>query len=409
MRPVWTIFKKEWDRVVKDKRLVLTVMLLPGMMIFLIYSFMGGAIGNLTATEPGKIAVANPSAAFTEIYSPVSDGEGGWTANAYGNWEEGEIAVIALAEIPDYESRVDAGTWDLVIVFPEGMDGLVESGYHASVQIYFNQNEQQSSSVYARFMGYLSTFETVLSLSVYGDTTVLVPQILGPALDENRQMGLILSSLLPMLVVMFLFSGAMSIGPESIAGEKERGTMATLLITPVKRSQIALGKVLSLGILSLISALSSFLGILFSIGKLFGAETGQELGFSQILEIYGAAPFLFLLVLLFSTVFVIVGLISIVSAYAKNVKEAGTLIIPLYLVTIIVGVSSMFSGGAVQEWWWYLIPIFNTVQSITALLMSDPNAWLFVLLTVAANLALTAGLVYLLTRMFESERIMFAK
>lgn len=409
MKPVWTIFKKEWDRVIKDKRLVLTVIFLPGLMIFLIYSFMGGAIGNFTAVEPGHVAIVNPSEGFAEIYLPPADPADPDGLNDYGNAEAAEIVAIDAAQVAEYEASVDAGTWDLVIVFPEDMDALVAPGYHAPVRIYFNQNEQQSSSVYARFVGYLSTYETILSLSTYGDTTVIVPEIGTLPLDENQQMGLILSSLLPMLVVMFLFSGAMSIGPESIAGEKERGTMATLLITPVKRRDIALGKVLSLGILSLLSALSSFLGILLSIGKLFAAQAGEELGLSQILAIYGPMPFLLLLILLFSTVFVIVGLISVISAYARNVKEAGTLIMPLYLITIVVGVSSMFSGGAVQDWWLYLIPLFNTVQSITAILMSDPLSWLFVLLTVLSNLAVTAALVYLLTRMFESEKIMFAK
>jgi len=73
-------------------------------------------------------------------------------------------------------------------------------------------------------------------------------------LDDTEFMGKIIASLLPMLMIMFLFSGAMSIGPESIAGEKERGTIATLLVTPVKRKEIAIGKILALSVLSLISA-----------------------------------------------------------------------------------------------------------------------------------------------------------
>jgi sodium transport system permease protein len=75
-----------------------------------------------------------------------------------------------------------------------------------------------------------------------------------------------------MLIIMFLFSGAMSIGPDSIAGEKERGTIATLLVTPVKRSEIAIGKVMSLSIISLFSATSSFIGIMLSLPKLLQME-----------------------------------------------------------------------------------------------------------------------------------------
>jgi len=208
--------------------------------------------------------------------------------------------------------------------------------------------------------------------------------------------------LLPMLVVMFLFAGAMSIGPESIAGEKERGTMATLLITPVKRSQIALGKILSLGVLSLISAVSSFIGIISSLPKML------QMGDVDI-NIYGFQDYATILILLFSTVFVIVGVIAVISAYAKNLKEANTLITPIYLLTIIIGVSSMFGEGAASEFYLYLIPLYNTVQCLTAILMFDPNTILFVFITILANFIYVVGLVLLLNKMFKSERMMFAK
>ncbi|MFQ7035420.1 MAG: ABC transporter permease subunit [Candidatus Borkfalkia sp.] len=55
----------------------------------------------------------------------------------------------------------------------------------------------------------------------------------------------------------------MGIAPESIAGEKERGTIATLLVTPIKRSELVVGKVLSLSALSSLSAISSFIGTFY--------------------------------------------------------------------------------------------------------------------------------------------------
>ena len=67
---------------------------------------------------------------------------------------------------------------------------------------------------------------------------------------------MVFSSLLPMLLMMFLYSGCASVAPESIAGEKERGTIATMLITPTKRSDIAIGKILALAIIALLSGTS---------------------------------------------------------------------------------------------------------------------------------------------------------
>mgnify|MGYP002564867313 CR=1 FL=1 len=72
-------------------------------------------------------------------------------------------------------------------------------------------------------------------------------------------------------MMVFLFSGCMAVAPESIAGEKERGSIATLLVTPLGRGELAMGKVISLGCISLLSGASSFLGTMLSLPKLMGA------------------------------------------------------------------------------------------------------------------------------------------
>jgi sodium transport system permease protein len=113
--------------------------------------------------------------------------------------------------------------------------------------------------------------------------------------------------------------------------------------------------------------------------------------------------------LLFSTVFVIVGIIAIISAYAKNLKEAGTLIMPVYILTILTGVTSMFNSGANQDLILYLVPMYNTVQSLTAILLFDPIAWSAIGITVLSNLVFVAMFIAILNKMFQSEKIMFSK
>jgi len=389
MRNVLTIFRKEWDRVFKDKRLILSVMVLPGLMIFIIYTFMGSALTGYMTPEEELVAFANAPEVFTDLWTSLE------TTGTV------EPRAIDESELGAYRDLVDASEWQLVIVFPEHFEddlGVVKP----EIVVYFNPNETDSIMVFQRFQSYVNLYQEELSAALYGDTEAF--SVAWGATPENpaQQTGDMMSTLLPMLVVMFLFSGAMAIGPESIAGEKERGTIATLLVTPVKRREIAIGKVLSLGVLSLISAVSSFVGIISSLPNLLGIE-GVDV------DVYGWTDYLTILALLFSTVFVIVGVIAIVSAYAKNMKEAGTLITPIYLVTIIIGVSTMFSDGASADWWAYLIPIYNTVQTLTAVLTFDPATSAHLIVTVLSNLVFTALLIYILNRMFQSERIMFAK
>lgn len=390
MKNIWTIFKKEWDRVIHDRRLVISVMLLPGLMIFLIYTFMGTAIENFTNIETANIAICNDQTGFETLYEASED------------LSVTIIESITAEEVATYQEMVDNEEWHLVIVFSTGFETYAGGGDKPGVTLYYNPNNPDSSSVFGRFQGYLMTYQNSLAFELYGDTRYFILETSNTAIDPNQMMGLIFSSLLPMLTIMFLFSGAMSIGPESIAGEKERGTIATLLVTPVKRSQIAIGKVLSLSVLSLLSSLSSFIGIIVSLPKMLAYENLDA-------SIYGLGDYAMLLFVLFSTVFVIVGVISILSAYAKNLKEAGTLITMIYLVVIIVSISSFFSQGAQQNPLLYLIPIYNSVQTMTAILSFDESVLTFLMLTFASNLLYTVIFIFILNRMFESERIMFAK
>lgn len=389
MKNIWTIFKKEWDRVIKDKRLVISVMFLPGFMIFLIYSFIGTAINNTVNNTVYNVRIVNNITGFQTIYDADT------SISLY-------VTAGDMASIDQYKLDVDNETSDLLVVFSDGFlsyDGNNTKGY---VYLYSNPNAQNSSVVYSSFLGYLNTYQEQLSYQLFGDTTYFTYQVESTTVDMNLINGTMLASLLPMLVVMFLFSGALSIGPESIAGEKERNTFSTLLITPVKRREIALGKILGLSVLSLLSAISSFIGILLSLPKLLQLQGSS-------VAIYGFNEYLMILVVLFSTVFVIVGMVSIISAFAKSVKEASTLIMPLYIITILVSITSLFNNNINSNYFMYVLPIYNTVQTLSAILRYDPNAVIYLVITVCANIIYLVLFVNVLNKMFLSEKIMFSK
>ncbi len=390
MKNILTIFKKEWDRVIRDKRLVFGIMLLPGLMIFLVYSFIGNTIESSQNNAEYQVAIVNPTDSFQSIYELIQS-----SATV-------TVESIQTSEIDAYQQMIDDGDWQLLIIFDEAIETYTGGVDKPSVEVYFNQNKSDSSGAFSLFSNALMQYETLLSYDIYGDTSSFSTIFEGTPLNESELTGNLLASLLPMLVVMFLFVGSMAVGPESIAGEKERGTIATLLITPTKRSEIALGKILSLSVLSLLSAISSFIGIILSLPKLMMAQ-------SMDIGIYGFTDYIMLLSLMFSTVLVIVGMISIISAYAKTLKEATTLIMPLYIVTILIGLSSIMGNGANSNFFLYLVPIYNTVQTMTAILTFNPNTFIYLIITISSNLVLLLILVFVLNRMFNSEKIMFSK
>ena len=382
---IFTVFKKELARFFKDKR-TLVALLMPGLLIYVIYSLMGGAMSDAFIPNDEYIpeirAVALPD-----------------SIKAIASYASFEIEELGQNSIDTCKETVANGGIDLLIVFPENFDETVAeytptSGMSApSVEIYFNSSSTNSTTAYQSFIALLDAYES--SMTNKFDINM------GDLATEEDVTSMLFSMLMPMLLVMLLFSGCMAVAPESIAGEKERGTIATLLITPAKRSHIAIGKILALSVMALISGTSSTVGIVLSLPKLMGGTVSLD-G-----SVYGIADYSMLAVVILSTVLVLITAISIISAYAKTVKEASSYVTPLMILSMLIGLSGMF-GSAAGNSLLYLIPIFNSVHSMIGIFSFEANIT-HMLITVAANLAVTGVGVFVLTRMFGSEKIMFNK
>ena len=310
MKNIATVFRKEFYRVVSDKRLIFTTILLPGLAIYLMYSFLGGAIGNEFEDIENHemiVYVENVPSDFNDYLDTLD------LSVIYHDYEP--------ANHDELLNSLLIGEIDFILRFPETFDNDIDGGILSDVLTYYNPGEKYSEAAYYKYLSELNTYRQSVAYDRYGEAFYVFTTDINNdehiIIDEDKAIGQGFAMLLPMLIIMFLFSGAMSIGPDSIAGEKERGTIATLLVTPVKRSEIAIGKVLSLSVISLFSASSSFVGIVLSLPKLLQGG-GEEISMS----IYSMGDFVMLFTVLLATVLVIVGIISIISAYAKTIKEA---------------------------------------------------------------------------------------
>lgn len=387
---ILTVMKKELSRFFGDRRLMVSI-LLPGVLIYVMYSFMGTAMGDLYSVGddfvPTAYVVALPdsiAAAAEQVGLTLKD--------------------LPAAQLDDYKARVEAQECDLVAVFPADFETAVAaydvSGGTAAPQValYYNSASVDSQSVYDTMTSLLDVFESGMAnkFDVNAGT-----QRYDLATEEDV-VGMLFSSLLPMLLMMMLYSGSASVAPESIAGEKERGTIATMLITPARRSDIAIGKILALAVIALLSGISSAAGTILSLPKLMGGIM-DELS----VNIYGIQDYLMLLAVILSTVLLLVTLISLLSAYAKTVKEAQSYSTPLMLLVSLIGISGLFGNGASQKLVYYCIPLYNSVQCMNGIFSFRllPTG---VLVTVTVNAVLTILGVVILTRMFNSENIIYS-
>lgn len=378
MKAVLTIIKKEFMRFFGDRRLLLTTLLLPGVVLYAVYSALGAVFANVMQDSSVPVAyVRNIPESLGEAIDEMFD--------------------LRDTDLTDEEikSQLVEGDADIFIIFPENFDDLTVGSDVPDVSIYYNSAQTSSSLAYSSVVALLDAYEqsiaNVFNINSGSDRYDLA--------DSSDVSANILSMIVPMVLIMLLLSGCVAVVLESIAGEKERGTIATLLVTPIKRSYFAIGKILSLSVIAVLSGISSFLGLILSLPNLMG---GMEVDFS--LAAYGVLDYFGLFLVVMSTVLVLVSLLAIVSAYAKSVKEANGLIVPVMIIAVICSLVSMFVASPPMGL--YFIPVLNSALCISTLMAGTFGIVPF-LITMGINIVCAALLAVLLGAMFNSEKIMF--
>ncbi len=391
--PILTVIKKELARFFGDKKLLVSIFL-PGILIYVMYSFMGSAMSSLFAADETYI----PSVAVS-----------GLPASFDGTDEMMGVCYESFDSVEDVKNGVRSQIYDAGVVFPEDFEEAVAAyevalGQSApNVEVYYNTASANSQIAYNAMMALLDSYEASLvnKFDINAAYTEDGSDLYDMA-EETDLTGTVFSMMMPMLLIMFLFTGCMAVAPESIAGEKERGTLYTILVTPLKRTHLAMGKIGALAVMALLSGASSFIGTMLALPRLMG---GVDEGVSAAL--YGVGEYLSLALVIFSTVLLLITVISILSAAAKSVKEAQSMVSPLMIAVLLVAVLSMISEGGSNPALCF-IPLYNSILSISDVFAFEASA-ANIAITVVSNAAYAGIGVFALSKMFSSEKVMFAK
>jgi len=411
MSNIITVMKKEFARFFGDKRVVAMV-LLPGIMIYVVYSFMGVAMANMFAPDEHHIGNAygvNVPMSIKEVITNMGE----WLAITEISITDAEAAKEEISlrkpmSVQNIRGQEPIGVPpDILMIFPPDFDEQVaafrerpESQPAPNVEIYFNSTDPNSHNKYWIIISVLDEYKSSM-VNVF-DVNRGVEDA-DQATSEDMTANLI-SSLMPMLLMIFLFSGCIGLAPESIAGEKERGTLATLLVTPLGRSELAAGKILSLAVLSFLAGLVTALATILALPRLFGGAADDM----AVAGIYSASDYLMLALVILTSILLIIAAISIISAFAKTVKEANMAVSPLMVVAMLVGVTGMFGSGAQESPVYYLIPLYNSVQSMSGIFSLDYSAANIMIASVSNFIYACVG-GFALTKMFNNEKIMFSR
>ena len=380
---IWNIIKKECDRFFGDRRMVIKVIIAPALLIFALYTAMGWGLNSSATIDQDHTALCYVEN-LPDSFAPIMD-------SIY-------LETIPVTDPETAKGYITDEKADLLILFPADFDTAIaaaaQGGQVPNIQVYYNTGSLRSQTAYAAFSAVTAEYESTIA----------------NVMDINRgvedadlaESSSYFMSFLPMLIISLLCSGCGNIAPESIAGEKERGTIATLLVTPVSRTAIAIGKIVSLSLFALLAGISSFIGIMLSLPQLMGEE-GANLG----LGMYGIGDYACLLLVITTTVLLMISVVSVLSAHAKSVKEATSSSIYLFMISIVSGLMPMLSVELAGRIWRF-VPVLNSVLCLSDIFhlrytLTD------IFITCGANLLLMCGFVVLLSKMFNSEKAMFNK
>ena len=282
-------------------------------------------------------------------------------------------------------------------------------GMGLDITLYYDQTDQGAVIAAGRVVIFLQEYlKEVLTGKL--DTLGLDYEDLSPPLQVRREnvatsesIGrMVLSRLLPYFMVLAILTGAMGLGAEITAGEKERGTIATLLVSQLSRAEIVVGKFLTILTVSLVSSILSAAGLLIGIRFAGGglAPMGLEATFAL-----GWGVFAWILVVLVPLAVILAALVIIVGSFARSQKEASTYLMPIYMVIILIGLISM-TGGVRFVGTRFLIPVANALYALQEIITGNLKLS-HLIYTLAANIACGAVLITAAVGVFKRESVLF--
>jgi len=400
MSQIFTILKKELRDTVRDRRTLLSMIILPMVLMPLMIIGMGKFVEfqvNKSKEETSKIAIQGEAEEFIKLIK-----------------ENEKIEILDIKG--DFNETVRNGEINAGVIIPDNFDEIVVEQKEANIKLIIKSTSDRSSTAVSRIKGVVREYNEKVLEKRFVDQGV-DPKVLSKVyvfsedvVTEKELGGFGLGFLLPLFIVMWSILGGQYTAIDASAGEKERKTLEALLLTPVKRFHIVFGKFLAVATVALISivvALSSLYGTLQYVGSSMKTmQTGSTplTGITNFsLEIPAVLLMLFvsiLLALMFSAV------ILSIAIFAKNYKEAQSYIGPSYIVVILPVVLINIIPNLKPALWFFAFPAVNAVLLFKEILIGQ-YILSHILVTVFSLIAFGLIAIYLASKIYSKEKVLF--
>ena len=329
-----------------------------------------------------------------------------------------EYNKIGFAYSLSEEEKSIAKQMDIKVV--EGNEKELKEKYeNGEINLYVTKKANQytlnidssDNSVYAKSLTeqYFNTYKSYLQQTyltqnnIDADSVLNIITIKEKSIEEDNYFADFIKNYAFLFVIMAITVSATYPATDTTAGEKERGTLETLLTFPIKSKDIILGKFLSVTLSSIITGVISFILAIISlvIAKgVFSIYEGLDIMFSPFTVVMA-----FIIIIVYS--FFISGLCISIASTSKTFKEAQSALTPLTFISLFPGmIAFMISVGAT--------PLLSIVPFLNySLIFTDINAgnvsWLNIALMITSSFVYIAIVLYYIIKQYKSEKILFSK
>jgi sodium transport system permease protein len=343
-----TIFRKEFTDTIRDRRTLFVMVIVPLVLVPLLLFVVTKLQSSSMKKAEEKIIrvglVTNGNA--HGLVQLLTDARG--------------LRITENIPADSAESFIKRDSLDAVIVVAPDFDAEIGRMHAGAISLFYKSSEDYDM-VKRRLSAVLEGFEKSLTTARFKKLDLDESIVSSIRVEEHdvasakERFGKTVGGMVPYFFVIFCFMGAMYPAIDLAAGEKERGTMETLLTAPVSRFQILLGKFAVVVLTGILSAAVSMLGIYVAILQV--KEIPPEL-LAMIMGILDVQTIVLVLSLLLPlTVFFAAFLLSL-SIFAKSYKEAQSLISPLTFVVILPVMVGLMPGIELDPVT-ALIPVLN--------------------------------------------------
>jgi sodium transport system permease protein len=323
--------------------------------------------------------------------------------------EDADLFDLRFHERPLSED--EARRVDLVVVVPETFRNQVRAGERPTLVLHYREEDDQSRLVRARFGAVLTRYRDRLKedrlarrgLPPHFDEPFEVrdpQQTASPGRRNADELFKLLAQVFPFVLVLWSLAGALYPAVDLCAGEKERGTMETLLISPASREEIVWGKFLTIWTFSAATALLN----LFSMGLTtwyFSSKRTQNPFRPSIL--FWGVVLLLPLSAFFSALCLAVGV------YARSTKEGQYYLMPLFLLTMPLIFLTLAPGVKLNEFY-SMVPITGLALLLQNLMqkgMPEARDWAYFAATLAPMLVYSWLALRWAIEQFQREEVLF--